>query len=331
LIKRYARRGAVVASKARQIQNHASPPAKKGLTFLYVRWSPTRYRSEQLLGIQKACRELDAQVQIYDARESRETLLDCLTNLPQGVDGLIYEPLLFPEELNAIRALIDKGVAVVFTDVPPEDFEVSSVTFDDYTGGYLAAEHLIRRWHRPVYHVGGLEHPASAQRVFGWRDTMRAHGFDNYNRFFVPDRNDPPCEQVVRGHDYDPCRLGYEAADIIFKHKPIKGGYSICTVNDQVARGIYAKVADYGLKVGVDVHIVGLGDSPFAAKLDPPLSSVAYSDDDGAAVPRLLWQLCQERSPRPRHLIMPVHLVERASSLGLGGVRGRATVGVASA
>jgi DNA-binding LacI/PurR family transcriptional regulator len=326
LIKRYARRGAVVAATPQQAaRSHAqveyAAPRRDGRTsFLYLRWSPSRSGSEMLSGLMKACRELDVDLQIFEARRNREMLLDCLRNLPPNIDGLLYEPLKFPEELDAVKALIDKGTAVVFNELPPDGFSVNAVTTDNFTAGYLATDHLLNLWHRPVYHVGGTEEANSFMRLKGWKETMLAHGFDDHQEFLIEDRNDPPCEEVVRGHDYDPGRLGYEAGEIIFsRDKPINGGYSIFTVNDQVARAIYVVAEKYGLRVGVDVHLVGFEDYPFAARLRPPLSTIRESQSTGYAAAKLLWRILHNPPDNPLLQVVPVELVERESSLGLTG------------
>jgi DNA-binding LacI/PurR family transcriptional regulator len=317
LIKRYPRRGAVVATTPRR--PGTNPQAKtERLTFLYIRWSRSRNASQQLLSFQRACQELDVDMQIYEARETKDALLTCLKNLPRNINGLLFQPFNLPEELNAMAALIQQGTAVVCTEVTPLNIPVSTVVPDNFTGGHLATEHLITRWRRPVYHIGGSQDIGSAQRMMGWRDTMCDYGYDDYKNFFFDDPGDP-YEQLHRGPDYDPSRYGYVAAEEIFsKHKPIHGGYSIFTVNDYIARAVYHVAEKHGLRVGMNVHIVGLANYPFAALLKPPLSTVDIIGNDGYEAAKMLYRLCTDPPTAPLRQIMPVQLIERESSVGLG-------------
>jgi DNA-binding LacI/PurR family transcriptional regulator len=79
---------------------------------------------------------------------------------------------------------------------------------------------------------------------------------------------------------------------------------------DSIALAVLRKATERGLKVPEDLSIIGFDDLPEAAQSQPPLTTVRVpAADNGAAAVRLLL----EKGP-PRHVLVPVELVVRAST-----------------
>jgi DNA-binding LacI/PurR family transcriptional regulator len=158
----------------------------------------------------------------------------------------------------------------------------------------------------------------------GWQAAMIEHAFADWQDYLFEDAGDP-CEQLYCGRNYDPAKFGYQAAGQLFDdHKPGKGPYSIFTVNDHDARGVYQAAKEHGVEVGTDVHVVGFGNYAFAGKLNPALSTIATEENDGYAAAKLLWHIRQARPAKPIRQVLAARLIERASSLGLDGGRAHA-------
>ena len=79
---------------------------------------------------------------------------DALLSLrDRGVGGLILEPFFGENGFTngeLVRDFVRAGVPVVLVDNAPSDGEFSSITMDDYKGGWLAASHLYHRGHRDI-------------------------------------------------------------------------------------------------------------------------------------------------------------------------------------
>jgi LacI family transcriptional regulator len=72
-----------------------------------------------------------------------------------------------------------------------------------------------------------------------------------------------------------------------------------------------------GLGVPDDVALAGFDDLDFAARLDPPLTTVRQGvRDQGAEAARTLFQLIADRDGTPRRVILPTELVIRQSTVG---------------
>jgi DNA-binding LacI/PurR family transcriptional regulator len=315
LIKRYPHRGAVVSTLIRQTRK--SPALGRQPRFLLIRWSDARTTIQEFsLGFQQACRQLNIEAQIFEAHESQEDFFHCLKCLAPQADAVILEPIdeTTPDQLAAITPLAKKTIIASTTRFAPH-VPIHTIGADDAAGGYLATDHLLRLYRRPVYHLGGSREIASASRLRGWKRAMIGHGHDDWQPYFFDDPGDPYAPYATP--DYDPTAFGQVAAEQIFAHDPpIAGGYSIFTVNDCFARGVYRAAKKHQLHIGRDVHVVGFGDYPYAATLNPPLSSIRLDNQALAAV-KLLRQLYQNPPTRPLRQIVPVQLIERASSLGL--------------
>ncbi|NKQ55893.1 LacI family transcriptional regulator [Amycolatopsis sp. K13G38] len=89
----------------------------------------------------------------------------------------------------------------------------------------------------------------------------------------------------------------------------------IVTGNDYFALGIYRAVRECGLTVPGDVRILGYGDHPFAAYLEPSLSTIQLPADEvgTAGVDLLLRRIADPARPREA-VLLHAPLVEREST-----------------
>ncbi|MEU6744187.1 LacI family DNA-binding transcriptional regulator [Streptosporangium sandarakinum] len=87
------------------------------------------------------------------------------------------------------------------------------------------------------------------------------------------------------------------------------------TANDYFALGVYRAVRECGLAVPDDVRVLGYGDHPFAAYLQPALTTIRLPADEAgtAAVDLLLRRIAEPDRPRTSTRL-PAELVERRST-----------------
>jgi len=168
----------------------------------------------------------------------------------------------------------------------------------DYkTGGELATGHLLEGWGKNIAFVGGMEsREITIERKSGYIKKMEDVKFES-----------------IAFHGKSNRKFGYETAIEIAKNHPeIKG---IVTFNDLVALGMLAGFAQAGVKVGVDIGIVGFDDIQEASQCFPKLSSVRCDVNalgQQTADVLLNWV---EKDVRPSDQVrFPVDLVIRASS-----------------
>ena len=259
---------------------------------------------------------------VLDAHRSHEKCFEYLQHPPAGTCGVIlvpYETQAYKEVLQTIT----KRMPVVCLSKAIKDAGAASIVFDNFGAGRLATEHLLERWGRPVHFIGYRDNPLSVHRRFlGWRSAMETHGFTDCDQYFCKIEM---ADDVFSSRSYDEqAEVGYETALRLFSQEPAGQGWSILTVKDFVAQGVYAAATQKGLKIGREVAVVGHEDMPLAERLDPPLSSVRLPwEEVGRAAGELLLQQMTESTRRPIHQVLPVELVERESSLEVAETVGR--------
>ncbi|AUZ36078.1 LacI family transcriptional regulator [Arthrobacter sp. PGP41] len=184
-----------------------------------------------------------------DERRAAETLLD------RNVDGLILATARLDDELP--RRLRERKVAhalVLRTDgVSP------SALGDDEVGGYLAVRHLIDLGHSDIAVVTGPSFTSSGiARLAGARKALaEAH---------LTARED---WIITGGYGIE---NGFSAGEALLGHEPRPT--AIFAANDNLAMGVMAAAHRHDLKIGADLALVGYNDTPLAARLPTPLTSV---------------------------------------------------------
>ncbi|MEV3921344.1 LacI family DNA-binding transcriptional regulator [Actinomadura coerulea] len=214
--------------------------------------------------------------------------------LSRHVDGLVFG------DAHADAAFLDETAErrVPFVLVSRHAGRHPSVTCDDRLGGRLVADHLLALGHRRVGVIAGEPFASTgADRTAGFADRYRDAGLP------VPDSH-----VVHSGFD---AAGGRAAAERLLRNAPRPT--ALFAVNDFAAIGALGALRDQGLRPGQDVAVAGYNDTPLAAELPIPLTSVrSPMQDMGARALDLLVDLLAGR-PTPSERLPP-SLVVRAST-----------------
>ena len=123
-------------------------------------------------------------------------------------------------------------------------------------GSRMATEHLLGLGHRRIGHISGpASNTASALRLRGVRDALRAAGRDNQDLL------------VAAGNGH--VEGGAAAAEMAEA-----GVTAILCYNDLTAIGALRTLRTEGCRVPEDISVVGFDDIEMAAWTDPPLTTV---------------------------------------------------------
>ncbi len=223
--------------------------------------------------------------------------------LRRQVAGLIIGDTHRGASQPLLETLTDRNVPFVL--VSRRQPLYPSVSCDDEWGGRLAAEHLFALGHRHVAVLAGEAHASTgAERTAGFFAYYREQGVDI------------PSQHVLHG-GFD-TQTGRLQTQQIFETAAANATRptAVFAVNDFLAIGAMGVLRDLGLRVGADVAVVGYNDTPIAAELPIPLTSVRLPmiDMGRMAVAMLLDLL--KGSPATATLIRP-DLQARASSRGV--------------
>lgn len=128
----------------------------------------------------------------------------------------------------------------------------------------IATEHLLDLGHETVHHISGPHRwYAARDRTEGWRTALRARGV-----------RVPP----VVGGDWS-ARSGYAAGPALAAGDVT----AVFAANDDMAIGVIRALLEAGKRVPGDVSVVGFDDTPVAAYVTPPLTTVRQPFDAMAA------------------------------------------------
>ncbi|MEU5612516.1 LacI family DNA-binding transcriptional regulator [Streptomyces sparsogenes] len=231
-------------------------------------------------------------VNTLDRPETRRARTDML--IARRTDGLIFGDARVEDDFLAEVAA--RGTPFVLVNRHSADHP--SVTCDDWLGGRLAADHLLGLGHRDLAIIAGEPHASTGvDRVGGFLERCAEAG--------VP----VPGDRIAHG-GFDTA-AGRAAADRLLAADPAPT--AIFAVNDFAAIGALGAARDRGLRVGEDLAVMGYNDTPLAAELPLPLTSVLSSTHEMGrrALAMLVRILAGERPPSER--LRPV-LTARAST-----------------
>ena len=169
---------------------------------------------------------------------------------------------------------------------------VPAVSVDQYTGGLLAAQHLLALGHRAVACIDGPADWFGARaRGRAWRDALT----------------------LVASQSGDwTAAGGYAAAEALLASADFS---ALLVGNDQMALGAMRALRAAGRRIPQDVAVVGFDNIPEAAYFDPPLTTV-HQDFEGLAARGVADLIAWIGAPdaMPEHALIPPRLIVRAST-----------------
>jgi len=218
------------------------------------------------------------------------------------VDGLLLAPTRLEEELSTIRRT---GIKTVVFDTAPEGYTddddplVSFVGTDNARGGHVATHHLLELGHR---RIGFLGYPHTIQgskdRLQGYRRAHDEHGIQVDPALVVEDL-----------HDMEAARAA--TCQLMENGRPPT---AIFAVNDELAIAALQALTWRGSHVPDDVALVGFDDTPLAAWLTVPLTTIAMPIAEiGRIATNLLIDQIEHPAAPAQRVVVPSRLIVRES------------------
>ena len=226
-------------------------------------------------------------------------LLDLQTMRARQVDGIIAATARRDHRLH--DALLEAGLELVLVNRRQEELPVSSATADDRQGMRLAVEHLLSLGHTRIAHIAGpLDYSTGLDRHDSFLETMRAAGVEP----------DPGVVLVAEAFtEAEGARL---CAELIERGHDVT---AVAAANDLLALGCLDVFAERRLRCPAEISVVGFNDMPFAARFQPPLTTVHIPHYEiGKAAGELMLERLQDSDSPAREIRLEPHLVVREST-----------------
>ena len=218
--------------------------------------------------------------------------------MERRVDGiLLAAPQM--EEDEALAHVLDRSLPVVsLYDVPGGG--VSMVGSDDELIGLLATRHLVERGSRVIATVIGKRgRRVTESRLRGYRTALEDAGL----RFET---------ELVEEGRWEIAGAAGATTRLFERRSDISGVFA---QSDTMAVGVLSALRRLHKQVPADCAVAGCDDMEMAPYTAPPLTTVHVPFyETGAEAMRLLLNMIATGSVAPSKVILPVHLIVRASS-----------------
>jgi LacI family transcriptional regulator len=200
------------------------------------------------------------------------------TNYNRRILDEIFKKILYGREVSAIVALAmnpDSRMLLRYKEakihlILIENFmkNAHSVNTDNYKGGFMAAEYLIKKGRKNIGLIcGGLKMGskygfsyAAAERKAGFDEALELYGIKRSSRYM----------ELVSDYTIEEGMKLYEK----FVKKGVKLDAVFCASGDMTALGVMENVKKRGMSIPDDLAVIGFDDAMTSAYLNPPLTTV---------------------------------------------------------
>jgi len=256
-------------------------------------------------GIESVMNQNGYSILLYQSQESYEKEDKGIeTLLNSRVDGIIASIAINRVDSDSYLDIISRNIPLAFFD-RALDIRVPSVTTDDYKGGYMATEHLIKAGYRHIAHVTETRNlPIFKDRLKGYTDALKDYGISIKE------------ELILRGNlslDFGrDCVRSLTERKINFD--------ALFTLEDYTAMGGIQQLKAMNRRVSDDVGVIGFANEAFGSLVSPTLSTIDQQTNAmGEEVAKLFLSLLKEGNfydHAPKHIKLEPLLIARESSRG---------------
>ncbi|USY54955.1 LacI family transcriptional regulator [Bacillus sp. 1780r2a1] len=239
-------------------------------------------------------------VNTNDEEQKEQNLNKILAERYQHVDGLILanirEDGVDLSELNKTF----EHIVLVHRHIPNDI--VDYVVVDNYIGGRLAAEYLIRMGHRRIAAISGPQkiYPY-LDRIRGFTAVLEEHNLNN------------ELTTIMGGQNLE---SGYQAAEKLMTSTVPPT--AIFATSDMLALGILDAARDYGWQIPEELSVIGFDNIFFSRLARVPLTTIdGQLNDLGREAVQLLLQRIENKEQPLQQIMLHPSLIVRESCRNL--------------
>ncbi|MHA6249038.1 LacI family DNA-binding transcriptional regulator [Pontibacter sp. CAU 1760] len=255
-------------------------------------------------GVEKIMNQNGYSILLYQSNEAFESEKKGIeTFLNSRVSGIIASVAKETTDYEHFAEIQRRRTPLLFFDRAVASLQVPSVTINDYKGGFMATEHLIRQGYKRIVHITARQSLSIfTERLRGYVDALKQYGLSVdesliiYGDFSLEFGRQCIRELTERMVDFD----------------------AVFALEDFTAMGALQQLLAYQVRVPEDVGVIGFANESFAALVTPGLSSVDQQTllmgEEAAEL--FLKVLRSESLPtsQPKRVVLDPQLVVRAST-----------------
>jgi len=215
------------------------------------------------------------------------------------VEGVVLLDLTLDD--GRVVFLRQQGVHHVCAGPLPAEVDSLCVAVDGRGGALLAVRHLLHSGYRRLGLIALPSELADSEpRYSGYCAALEGADLEVDPQLIV---------EAGRGHGD-----GYAAMQELLGLPEPPDAVLACS--DELAFGALHAIEDAGLEVGRELGLMGWDDAPLAAHSHPPLTTLHASRQQfGAQLAHLLVASIEGKSIEQRHVVLPMRLVVRKSTI----------------
>jgi LacI family transcriptional regulator len=236
---------------------------------------------------------------------------DCaLKDLPQALERatlhmaegiFLYAPKLRINDADLLAMC--HGIPIVRRDFVLDSKLITWVGYDQVRATQLAVQHLVDLGHRDIAVITGTLQAINAYwRYETWKKTLIENGLEP-----------GPSAHGDYSTTKNAVETGYEGmCNILERGVPFS---AVLVANDYMAIGVMHAQRSHRLRIPEDVSVVSYDNSPHAAFLDPPLTTVEFNFDlQSRLALQFLFDRIKEPDTEPhQHVLLPNLIVRRST------------------
>ncbi|GAA4443899.1 LacI family DNA-binding transcriptional regulator [Pontibacter saemangeumensis] len=258
-------------------------------------------------GIEKIMNDNGYSILLYQSNESYESekkgIETFLNSRVAGIIASVAKETTLYEHFAEIKR---RRIPLLFFDRVVEALQVPSVTIDDYKGGFLATEHLIKQGYKRIVHITARQTMGIfTERLKGYRDALRQYGL-------------PVDDRLILYGDFS---LDFGRECIRELHRQKIAFDAVFALEDFTAMGALQQLLAYKVRVPEEVGVIGFANESFAALVTPGLSTIDQQTVPmGEAAAGLFLKMLRSEdlyNNLPNRVVLDPHLIARASTARL--------------
>lgn len=261
--------------------------------------------SSVVSGIEQVMNTNGYNILLYQSNESAQQESKGIeTFLRSRVDAIIASITTETRTPTSFEEIINRKTPLIFFDRALPSLHVPSVTIDDYKGGFIATEHLIKQGYRRILHI------TEERDISIFRERLRGY-MDALNHYNIPlDET-----LIIKGI----FSLNFGRSVITQARLQNLNFDAVFALEDFTAMGVLQQLLEYGVKVPEEVGVIGFANEAFGSLVTPQLSTIDQQTVlMGKEVAKLFLKLNKKETPNNKeqtdNIVLNPLLVVRASS-----------------
>jgi LacI family transcriptional regulator len=211
-------------------------------------------------GIEKIINPMGFNLLLFQTNESTEYEVKGIdTFLQSNVDCIIASIAKETTQYEHYAEVKRRNIPLILFDRAEESLAVHSVKIDDYKGGYMATEHLIKKGYTHIGHIAGLQHvQIFKDRFRGYKDALLA--------------NKMVYDETMVYYGKNSIESGGEGMkQLLNTNSKID---AVFCVEDFTALGAMQVLKEQQIKIPEEMGVVGFANESFGKYISPSLTTV---------------------------------------------------------